>query len=76
VLELPAEGDFDREETARAERIGFHLTGSRPPLYLIRSWHGEIDHERALARRLDLALRTAACGAESAAAPDSRRSAG
>ena len=52
MFEIPADGDYDCEEAQRAELLGLHLTGSRPPLFLIRSWHGEIEHERALARLL------------------------
>ena len=52
MLEIPADGVFDREEAGRAALLGQHLAGSRPPLYLIRTWHTEIEHERALARML------------------------
>lgn len=52
VIEIPAEGDYDREETDRAELVGIHLSGSRPPFFLIRTWYGEIEHERAIARLL------------------------
>jgi len=52
VFELPADGEYDREEASRAEIAGIHLAGSRPPLFLIRTWHGELEHERAIARVL------------------------
>ena len=52
MFELPADGEYDREEASRAEIAGIHLAGSRPPLFLIRTWHGEIEHERAIARVL------------------------
>ncbi|HEX5068491.1 MAG TPA: alpha/beta fold hydrolase [Myxococcota bacterium] len=51
MFEIPADGDYDAEQAARAELLGIHLTGSRTPLYLIRSWE-EIEHERSLARVL------------------------
>lgn len=51
MFEIPADGEFDREEAERAALLGLHLTGSRPPLYLIRTWE-EIEHDRALARLL------------------------
>jgi phthiocerol/phenolphthiocerol synthesis type-I polyketide synthase D len=52
VFELPADGEYDREEADRAEIAGIHLAGSRPPLFLIRTWYGELEHERAIARVL------------------------
>jgi thioesterase domain-containing protein len=51
LVEIPAQGEYDTEEAGRAELLGLHLTGSRTPLYLIRSWE-EIEHDRALARVL------------------------
>ena len=52
MFELPADGEYDREEAHRAEIAGIHLAGSRPPLFLIRTWQGELEHERAIARVL------------------------
>ena len=52
MFELPADGEYDREEADRAEIAGIHLAGSRPPLFLIRTWYGELEHERAIARVL------------------------
>jgi thioesterase domain-containing protein len=52
MFEVPADGDYDREAASRSEVAGIHLAGSRPPLFLIRTWHGELEHERAIARVL------------------------
>jgi thioesterase domain-containing protein len=52
VLEIPVEGAFDAAQAGLAELVGMHLAGSRPPLLLVRTWTGELAHERALARHL------------------------
>jgi thioesterase domain-containing protein len=52
VIEVPAEGEFDEAAAEQADLIGIQLGGGRPPLLMIRTWHGEIAHERALARAL------------------------
>jgi thioesterase domain-containing protein len=52
VYEIPAEGDYDVDAAERAELLAIHAGGSRPPLFLIRTWKGEIEQQRALARYL------------------------
>ncbi len=50
--EIPVEGAIDDAETERADLVGFQLAGSRPPLFLIRTWTGEVANHRRLARHL------------------------
>ena len=45
-------GEADDAAAERAELVTFSRTGSRPPLFLIRTWKGEITSQRSLARRL------------------------
>lgn len=45
-------GEVDDAAAERAELVAFSRTGSRPPLFLIRTWNGEIASQRSLARRL------------------------
>ena len=52
MLDVPIDGAFDDAAAERAELVGIQRTGSRPPLFLIRTWRGEIAHQRALARHL------------------------
>ena len=52
ALEIPVEGALDEAEAERADLLGLQLTGSRPPLFLIRTWTGEVANHRRLARHL------------------------
>jgi thioesterase domain-containing protein len=49
---VPVDGAFDEAEAERAELVGLQLDGSRPPLFLIRTWSGEVGNHRRLARQL------------------------
>jgi thioesterase domain-containing protein len=50
--EIPVEGAIDEAEAERADLIGLQLAGSRPPLFLIRTWTSEVANHRRLARHL------------------------
>ena len=52
ALEIPVEGGIDEAEAERADLIGLQLAGSRPPLFLIRTWTSEVANHRRLARYL------------------------
>lgn len=52
VLEIDAVGPLDEERAAAARVLGVHLSGTLPPLLMIRTWTNEIDKLRALAREL------------------------
>ena len=52
MIEVSIDGAFDEAEAEQADLVGIQIAGSRSPLYLIRTWRGEIAHERALARAL------------------------
>ena len=52
MIEVPVEGAFDEAEAERADLVGLQLGGSPPPLFLIRTWTGEVANHRALARHL------------------------
>jgi thioesterase domain-containing protein len=51
-LPVSVEGDLDEEAAEQADLVGLHLGGARPPLFLIRTWSGEVAQHRALARHL------------------------
>ena len=50
--EISVDGEIDKDEAERADLIGLQLAGSRPPLFLIRTWTGEVNNHRRLARHL------------------------
>ncbi len=50
--EIPVEGAIDGAEADRFDLVGFQLAGSRPPLFLIRTWTGEVANHHRLARHL------------------------
>jgi thioesterase domain-containing protein len=50
--EIPVEGEIDKDEAERVDLIGLQLAGSKPPLFLIRTWTGEVNNHRRLARHL------------------------
>jgi thioesterase domain-containing protein len=50
--ELPVLGEVDAEEAERADLVGLQLSGSLPPLFLIRTWAGEVAKHRRLAQHL------------------------
>lgn len=52
VYEVPISGPFDEDVANAAEVVGFHLSGSKPPIVLIRTWENEVEHQRRLARSL------------------------
>ena len=52
VIEVPVDGVFDEAEAEQADLVGLQLGGSRPPLFLIRTWTGEVANHRRLARHL------------------------
>jgi thioesterase domain-containing protein len=52
VIDLALENELDDAAAERAELVAIRRTGSRPPLFLIRTWRGELVSQRALARRL------------------------
>lgn len=52
MIDVPIDGAFDETAAARTELVGMQRTGSRPPLFLIRTWLDEIAYQRRLARYL------------------------
>jgi thioesterase domain-containing protein len=52
VIEVPVEGAFDEAGAEGADLVGLQLGGSLPPLFLIRTWTGEVVNHRRLARHL------------------------
>ncbi len=52
MIDVEIAGAFDEAAAERAELVSLHRTGSRPPLFLIRTWRGEVASQRALARHL------------------------
>jgi thioesterase domain-containing protein len=52
LLEVPTNGEPDRERTAAADILVYNAGGSRPPLVTIRTWSKEGEHFRTLARVL------------------------
>jgi thioesterase domain-containing protein len=50
--EIPVEGALEVAEADRLDLVGFQLAGSRPPLFLIRTWTGEVANHHRLARHL------------------------
>ena len=52
LVEVPTEGDYDREKAAAADIIVYNARGSRPPLVAVRTWSKEAEHFRAVARAL------------------------
>jgi len=51
LLEIPAEGPFDKEAVKAATAVGIHLGGSLTPLFLVETWH-ELSRYRTLAMHL------------------------
>lgn len=52
LVEVPSEGDYDREKAAAADVIVYNARGARPPLVAVRTWSKEGEHFRAVARAL------------------------
>ncbi len=52
ILEVPANGEIDRDRAAAADVLFYNAGGSRPPLVTIRTWSKEGGHFRALASAL------------------------
>jgi thioesterase domain-containing protein len=47
-----ARGELARAELDRTPLIGFHLSGSRPPIFAVRTWSEEVENYRRLAQAL------------------------
>jgi thioesterase domain-containing protein len=45
-------GEFDSEAAEAADLVGLQLAGSLPPLFLIRTWTGEVANHRRIAQHL------------------------
>lgn len=52
LLAIPATGPIDEDAARAAAVLGLHLSGSLPPLVLIRTWAFEVEKHRNLAARL------------------------
>jgi thioesterase domain-containing protein len=52
ALPVSVLGEIDAEEAESADLVGLQLGGSLPPLFLIRTWTGEVDKQRRLAQHL------------------------
>lgn len=52
ILEVPTTGPIDEDRVEAAPVLGFHLGGSLPPLFMIRTWSDEIPQHRNLAAGL------------------------
>ena len=52
LIEVPTEGDYDREKASAADIIVYNARGSRSPLVVVRTWSKEGEHFRAVARAL------------------------
>jgi aspartate racemase len=70
LLEIPASGPIDEEAAEEAAVVGMHLDGSRPPLFLIRSWSNELGSHRRLACHLGEAQPVYSVGPPSAERPE------
>ncbi len=52
MIEVPVDGSFDEAEAEQADLVGIQIGGARPPLFLIRTWAGEVVNHCRLARHL------------------------
>jgi thioesterase domain-containing protein len=52
LLEVPTEGDYDREKAAAADVLVYNAWGRRPPIVAVRTWSKEGEHFRVVARAL------------------------
>lgn len=52
MIEVSVDGEFDEASAELADLVGLQLGGSRAPLFLIRTWTGEVGNHRSLARHL------------------------
>ena len=52
LIEVPTEGDYDREKAAAADIIVYNARGSRSPLVVVRTWSKEGKNFRAVAHAL------------------------
>ena len=52
LLEVPVEGDYDREKAAATDVLVYNAWGRRPPMVAVRTWSKEGEHFRVVARAL------------------------
>jgi hypothetical protein len=52
LLEVPVEGDYDREKAAEADVLVYNVWGRQPSMIAVRTWSMEGEHFRVVARAL------------------------